>query len=362
MNFQKILLRENIEDLIPYSLEDYPYKIKLDANESPYSINWSLWPGIVEELQEIQLNRYPDPKAKKLKNALSSYLKWPEDKMILGNGSDELIQYILMAFGDPNRPVYAPCPTFSMYRIISISMGIKFKKIPLGEGFKLPCDKQILSELAAHPQKILFIATPNNPTGNFFNRDLVVDILKNTNGLVCIDEAYRDFCDEDGFLNILPEFENLIILRTLSKIGLAGLRVGILLANEGAVSAISKVRLPYNLNVISQFMAHAVLKHPDLLYEMINKIKGNRSWLEKELMKIKGIKIFPSQANFVLFTSEFDLNEINKELLSEGILVRTFPSEDSWPGFIRVTIGTRSECEMFIQAINKIMSSKGKKK
>ncbi|MGA1840619.1 MAG: histidinol-phosphate transaminase [bacterium] len=361
MNFQKILLRENIRDLIPYSIEDYPYKIKLDANESPYSINWSLWPEVAQELQEIQLNRYPDPQAKKLKNALSSYLNWPEDKMILGNGSDELIQYILMAFGDPNRPVYAPHPTFSMYRIISISMGMKFKKIPLEKGFELPFNQQILTDLNSQPQKILFIATPNNPTGNFFNRDHVLDILKNTNGMVCIDEAYRDFCDEEGFLNFLPEFENLIILRTLSKMGLAGLRVGILLANEGAISAISKVRLPYNLNVISQFLAHAVLNHRDLLFKMISKIKENRSWLEKEMRKIKGIKIFPSQANFILFSCEFDLKVINSELLSEGILVRVFPPEDSWPGFIRVTIGTRSECEMFIQAVNKILSSKGKK-
>lgn len=361
MNFQKILLRENIKDLIPYSIEDYPYKIKLDANESPYSINWSSWPEVAGELQEIQLNRYPDPQAKRLKNVISSYLNWPEDKMILGNGSDELIQYILMTFGDQNRPVYAPYPTFSMYRIISISMGMEFRMIPLGEGFELPLNQQILTELDSQPQKILFIATPNNPTGNFFNRDHVLEILKNTNGMVCIDEAYHDFCDKKGFLDVLPEFENLIILRTLSKIGLAGLRVGILLGNECAISAISKVRLPYNLNVISQFLAHAVIKHQDLIFEMISKIKKNRSWLEKELKKIKGIKIFPSQANFILFTCDFDLNTLNKELLSEGILVRTFPPEDSWPGFIRVTIGTRSECEIFIQAVHKIFSGKGRK-
>jgi histidinol-phosphate aminotransferase len=361
MDFEKILLRDNIRDLTPYPIEDHPYKIKLDANESPYSIDWTQWPGVAEKLHGIQLNRYPDPQAKKLKKALSSYLNWPEDRMILGNGSDELIQYILMAFGGPNRPVYSPYPTFSMYRIISISMGMKFQKIPLGEGFELLVNQQNLKELSAQPQKIIFIATPNNPTGNFFNRDHVLAILNNTNGLVCIDEAYCDFCEEDGFLNILPRFENLIILRTLSKIGLAGLRIGILLANEGVISAISKVRLPFNLNVMSQFLAQAVLKHHDLLFEMTKKIKENRAWLEKELEKINGIKIFPSQANFILFTYEYNVSAIYRELLSEGILVRIFPSEDSWPGFIRVTVGTRDECEMFIPAINKILSGKGRK-
>lgn len=361
MDFEKILLRENIRDLIPYKIEDHPYKIKLDANESPYSIDWTQLPEVAEGLQEIQLNRYPDPQAKKLKNKLSSYLNWPEDKMILGNGSDELIQYILMAFGDPNRTVYAPYPTFSMYSIISISMGMKFRKIPLGERFELHVNKQNLEELSDQPQKIIFIATPNNPTGNFFNRDDVLAILRSTNGVVCIDEAYHDFCEEKGFLNLLPGFENLIILRTLSKIGLAGLRIGILLANEGIISAISKVRLPFNLNALSQFLAQAVLSHHDLLFDLIKKIKENRVWLEKEMEKIKGLKVFPSQANFVLFTCEKDVSAIYKGLLSEGILVKIFPSEDPWPGFMRVSVGTRDECEMFILAINKILSGKGRR-
>ena len=361
MKFKDILIRENIKELIPYPIEDQTYKIKLDANESPFSIDWTQWPEVIKELWKIPLNRYPDPHAKALRKAISRYLNWPDDRMILGNGSDELIQYILMVFGDKDRPVYAPHPSFSMYRIIAISMGLEFRKIYLEDGFELPISQALIDELSGNPQKILFISTPNNPTGNAFNRDRVLSLLKNTNGIVCIDEAYRDFSAEDGFLDILPNFDNLIILRTLSKIGMAGLRVGILLGNEGAVEAISKVRLPYNLNAFSQFLALAVINHHDQLVDMIDDIKKNRAWLQEEMKNIKRIRIFPSQANFVLFTCEGDMNAIYHGLLKEGILIKMFPPEESWPGLMRVTVGNQNECGMFIQTLKKVLSNQERK-
>ncbi|MGA1791459.1 MAG: histidinol-phosphate transaminase [bacterium] len=360
MEFKDILIKENIKGLIPYPIEDHNYKIKLDANESPFSIDWVKWPEMMEELRKIPLNRYPDPHAKALRKALSRYLDWPADRMILGNGSDELIQYILMVFGDHDLPVYAPHPSFSMYRIIALSMGLEFRKISLEEGFELPISQALIDELSGEPQKILFIPTPNNPTGNAFNRDHVLTLLKNTNGIVCIDEAYRDFSAGDGFLDILPKFDNLIILRTLSKIGMAGLRVGILLGNEGAVEAISKVRLPYNLNAFSQFLALAVMNHHDQLLDMIEKIKKNRSWLQEEMQNIKGIRIFPSQANFVLFTCEGNTDAIFHGLLKEGILIKIFPPEEPWPGLMRVTVGNQNECGTFIRALKKVLSNQGR--
>lgn len=360
MDFKDILLRDNVQDLVPYPIEDHAYRIKLDANESPCSIDWAGLPGVMEGLHAIALNRYPDPHARALKDAVSHYVSWPASAMILGNGSDELIQYILMAYGGPERPVYAPHPSFSMYRIIAVSMGQKFLPIPLGDGFELSIDDAMLAELAAPPQKLVFIASPNNPTGNAFNRKEVLAIMKATRGIVCIDEAYRDFCDDEGFLRILPQFEHVIILRTLSKIGLAGLRVGILLANEAITAAISKVRLPFNLNVMSQFLARTVLMHQDLLRDMIGEIKENRAWLYHEMVKISGLRVFPSQANFILFTCEGDAESIYQGLLAEGVLIRMFPPEGTWPCLLRVTVGTRHECEMFIEVLGKVMSQGGR--
>ena len=356
MDYKDILLRDNIRDLAPYPIEDHAFKIKLDANESPCSIDWAGWPGIMEGLRGIELNRYPDPHARALKDAVSDYVNWPASAIVLGNGSDELIQYILMAFGGPERPVYAPHPSFSMYRIIAVSMGQEFLKIPLGERFELSLDDAMLAKLAAPPQKLVFIATPNNPTGNAFGRKDILAIIKATRGIVCIDEAYLDFSDDEGFLGILPQFEHVIILRTLSKIGLAGLRVGILLANEAVAADISKVRLPFNLNVMSQFLARAVLMRQDLLHDMIDEIKENRTWLHHQMVKIPGLRVFPSQANFILFTCEGAAGSIYQGLLSEGVLIRMFPPEGTWPSLLRVTVGTRNECEMFIEVLRRVMS------
>ncbi|MGA1794241.1 MAG: histidinol-phosphate transaminase [bacterium] len=360
MDSMDILLRDNIQDLSPYPIEDHAYRIKLDANENPCSIDWAAWPGVMEGLRDIALNRYPDPHARALRDAISGYVNWPASGMILGNGSDELIQYILMAYGGPERPVYVPHPSFSMYRIIAVSMGQKFLPIPLGEGFELCVHDALLKELAAPPQKLVFIATPNNPTGNAFKREDVLAIVKATRGIVCIDEAYLDFCDDEGFLGVLPQFEQVIILRTLSKIGLAGLRVGILLANKSVIAAISKVRLPFNLNVVSQFLAREVLMRQDLLCDMIDNIRENRERLYHEMVKIPGLRVFPSQANFILFTCEGDVASMFHGLLAEGILIRMFPPEGPWPGFLRVTVGTRHECEIFIEALRRIMAQGGR--
>ncbi|MBN2372212.1 histidinol-phosphate transaminase [bacterium] len=352
---KRFLLRDGVGGLAPYKIEDHPCAIKLDANESPFSIDWTKWPDVLDGLRKIDLNRYPDPSAGKIRSVLSDYMRWPVEKIVLGNGSDELIQYILMAFGGFNRPVYAPHPGFAMYRIISIAMGQEFRSITLEDGFELPSNKEFLEELSDVRQKIVFIASPNNPTGNCFDRERILSVIKHTNGLVCIDEAYHDFDEGIGFLDILPEFKNLVILRTLSKIGMAGLRVGILLANDYVISAISKVRLPYNLNAISQFLALAVLNHKDIILDMNQTIKKNRVWLAEKMQRIKGIKIFPSQANFILFTSEFCVEAIYKELLSEGVLIKVFPPDGKWPGFLRVTVGTEDECKIFIHMLEKVL-------
>ncbi len=353
---QNILyLREGIQELIPYSIEEHSCSIKLDANESPFSIDWTEWPEITKELKELKLNRYPDPYARELKRKLSAYLKWPAEQMIIGNGSDELIQYIVMAFGGSGRSVYAPYPSFSMYKIISIAMGQEFREIPLLDGFDLPLESRLLMNLSDETQKIVFIASPNNPTGNCFAREDVLSVLKHTNGIVCIDEAYHDFSEEEGFLEHLPEFKNLIILRSLSKVGLAGLRIGMLIANDEVISAISKVKLPFNINTVSQFIASVVLNNKDIIFNMNKTIKENRAWLFKEMETIDTIKVFPSQANFILFECKLDVEHIYQELVLKGILIRMFPPDSKYPGFLRVTIGSKKECEIFVEELKKIL-------
>jgi histidinol-phosphate aminotransferase len=337
-------VRPNIALLKAYQAKEIPCRVKLDANESPYGFD-----NASKALKSVQTNRYPDPEALALKKLIARELKIKHEMILQGNGSDELIYYLIAAFGGP---VLYPVPTFSMYGIIAQALDQEKTEVPLDEQFDLDM-KRMLSGIRKEKPGIIFLSSPNNPTGNCFSSDRILKIIDTTasKSLVVVDEAYQPFASERGFIPLLKDYENLIIMRTLSKIGLAGLRVGFLIADEEIIREVNKVRLPFNLNALSQMLALEVLKNKNGLKNNIKSIISGRDRLFRELSKIKGIIPYPSEANFVLFRVK-DPARIWKELLKKGVLVRDMKGVID--GCLRVTVGSPEENRIFIDALKNI--------
>ncbi len=349
-NVQQIL-RENIKKLKPYEAVEIPCKIKLDANESPFPVKIS---QIVDDIN-IPLNRYPDPEAIELRKQIAKKLKLKYKNILIGNGSDEIIYYLILTFGGP---VLYPVPTFAMYGIIAQSVGVNTIESGLDINFDLN-ENDFLSLIKEKKPSLIFLSSPNNPTGNTFSSDKIlkiIDIARKTSSIVVVDEAYQPFCSEKGFLPFLKDFDNLLILRTFSKIGLAGLRIGYLIGNEEILKEVSKVKLPYNVDSLTQFIAAKALNSfYDEIKTFIRDIKREREYLQRELSKIRGIKVFPSEANFILFQVK-DSKNIYEKLIKEGILIRNLSS--TIKGALRVTVGTKEENKTFIETIRKILENR----
>ena len=343
MDIRKFV-RPNIALLKAYEAKEIPCRVKLDANESPYGFD-----NACKALKSVPTNRYPDPEALSLKKRIAQELRIKPDMILQGNGSDELIYYLIAAFGGP---VLYPVPTFSMYGIIAQALDQKKTEVPLDGQFDLDM-KRMLSEIRKEKPKMIFLSSPNNPTGNCFSSDRILKIVDTTasKSLVVVDEAYQPFASERGFIPLLKDYENLVILRTLSKIGLAGLRVGFLIAGEEIIREVNKIRLPYNLNALSQALALEVLKDKKRLRNNVRSIISERDRLFRELSKIGGIAPYPTEANFVLFRVK-DAGRIYRELLKKGVLVRDMKGVVD--GCIRVTVGSPAENRIFLDALRGI--------
>jgi len=353
MDIQK-LVRPNIRSLSAYEAKEIPCLVKLDANESPYGFKKSLKAAV-----PVETNRYPDPEAKALKKVISKYVGVKPDCILQGNGSDELIYYLITTFGGP---VLYPVPTFSMYGIITQALGEKQIEIPLDKEFDLNM-KSISGAIRREKPKLIFLSSPNNPTGNCFSSDRILEIIDLTSSLVTrhsspslvvVDEAYQPFSSRKGFLPLLKDYKNLLIMRTLSKIGLAGLRVGFLIADREIIGEVNKVRLPFNLNSLSQAIAIEALKDKKILQAHIHTIVSEREKLFNEMEKISGIKPYPSEANFILFKVN-DPDRVYKSLLRKGVLVRNMKGVVD--GCLRVTIGTPEENKIFLNILKKGIKS-----
>jgi histidinol-phosphate aminotransferase len=336
------LTRPNVRSLQAYAAKDIPCRVKLDANESPYSVGngRALLPDDVLDT----LNRYPDPEARNLKKAIASTFKVSPDQILMGNGSDELIYYLVLTFGGP---VLYPVPTFSMYGIITEAVGEPHVAIPLDIHFDIDLRKMLAAVRTRRP-KLVFLSSPNNPTGNCFSADRMLAILEASKGLVVVDEAYLPFSDRESFLGLLGERKNLVILKTMSKIGYASLRLGFLIANAALVAQVNKVRLPYNVNALSQVITERVLRRPSLFRGHVRAIVAERKKVFKALTEIKGATPFPSETNFILFRVSSP-DKIYEKLLAAGVLVRNMGGviQDT----LRVTIGTPAENRAFLSAL-----------
>lgn len=341
------------------SQEAYPVDadlctIKLDANENPHPLPPDLGRAIFERLKAVSLNRYPSPGSPKLKTDFAGYFGVDEDMILIGNGSDELI-HILNTAATPSRSgsVMFPTPTFAMYGISALNTGHDIIEIPLNDNFGLDIDA-MLGAIHDKGPALVFLSYPNNPTGACFDKGDIEKILKASRGLVVLDEAYFNFSGKT-FMSDLERWDNLVILRTLSKVGLAALRLGILTGHPALVHHLNKVRLPYNINIFSQVIGSLFVERSGEFLEMTDRITSDRVWLFNELTAIEGVNPYPSDANFILFSCIKERDDVYRRLIDSDILVKRFTSPVSLKNCMRVTVGTEEENRFFIETLKVIM-------
>jgi histidinol-phosphate aminotransferase len=328
--------------------------VKLDANENPWPAPAAVLARAGAAAAALELNRYPDPGAGRLRDLLSARSGHPKEGILVGNGSDELIVLLLATCGGEGARLLVPVPTFSMYRHIALTMGWEVSEVPLTPRFALD-ERALLAEAAARPPRPSVFASPNNPTGNLFDAGVMERYLEAAPGIVVIDEAYHDFAG-GSVVRLLARHPRLVVLQTLSKLGLAALRVGILLASPELAHELDKVRLPYNVGSFPQAVAGAALEAPELYAEQVRQILAERSRLATALAVLPGVTPFPSDANFILFRTALPSGEVFAGLRSRGVLVRDLGGRPGpLEGCLRVTVGTPDENSSFLAALGGVV-------
>jgi histidinol-phosphate aminotransferase len=304
-----------------------------------------------ELLGEAPMNRYPDPVGPVLKTRLRQAFAIPEtSELLLGNGSDEIIQILVMALAKPDAVLLAVEPSFVMYRMIAGFCGMRYVGVPLRGDFGLDEDT-LLGAIETHRPALVFLAYPNNPTGNVFDRAVMERVIRATPGLVVVDEAYNAFAGGLSFLDDLARFDNLLLMRTVSKLGLAGLRLGYLAGARHWLDELDKVRLPYNVNVLTQLGAEYALRHLGELEAQANAIIGERVRVFERLSCIPGVTVFPSQANFLLFRVS-GAQQVFTGIKARGVLIKNLHgAHPLLDNCLRVTIGAPAENEAFLMAL-----------
>ncbi len=347
------LIRPELRRLAAYQVHDATGLIKLDAMENPYGWPPEMVHDWLDTLREVPLNRYPDADAAALKRALRSAMNIPDDlELLLGNGSDELIQMLMLATAQAGRVVLAPEPSFSMYRQISLGIGLDFVGVPLrADDFALDA-AAMRAALEQYRPGLVFIAYPNNPTGNLFADAAIRDVIANAPGLVIIDEAYLPFA-QATLMQELEQWPHVLILRTLSKLGLAGLRLGLLIGGAQWLTQIEKIRLPYNINVLTQASALFALAHTEVLEEQACRVRAGRESLFQALSVLPGIMPYPSRGNFILFRAPSGQAEaIFMRLKQSGVLIKNLHGAGALlTDCLRVTVGTPEENRAFLTAL-----------
>ena len=342
MNIQN-LIRPSIKALKAYSSARDEFQgskdnlVFLDANENPF---------------DTKINRYPDPQQLELKAVLSQLKAIPSENILLGNGSDEVLDLLIRMFCEPNKDnVLILPPTYGMYEVLSNVNAIETIKVELDEFFQPKVD-QIL-KASNNQSKILFLCSPNNPTGNSFGEKEIEELLQKFQGIVVIDEAYIDFSQKASWLKRLSEFPNLVITQTLSKAyGMAGIRLGICYASKDIISVLNKIKPPYNINTLTQQKAIAELNKIDIVEDHINSILKERQVLIDALNSVNFVKeVFRSDANFVLIKVD-DANKRYQQLIEKGIVIRNRTNQPLCHNCLRLTVGTAKENEKLLTTFN----------
>ena len=346
------LIRPEILALKAYHVAESDGMVKLDAMENPYPLPAQMRRELAEHLSRVDLNRYPDPSGRRLRALLARQMQVPAGmEILLGNGSDDLIQIVTFACARPGAAMLFPAPTFVMYGMNATLSGMRALRYELRPDYTLDRDAFVARVKAEQPA-LIFIAYPNNPTGVLYPEEDVVAVLRAAEGLVVLDEAYHVFAQR-SFLPRLAEFPNLVVMRTVSKLGLAGIRLGYLVGRPQWIQEFNKVRQAYNVNVLTQAAAEFVLERLEVLEEQAAKIRAERAVLGKALAALAGVTVFPSQANFFLVRVP-DADRTYEALRRQGVLVRNFNS----PGLencLRITVGTPDEDRILLTAMREAL-------
>ncbi len=337
------LVRKNIQQLKPYSSARDEFEgnasVFLDANENPYPTDY---------------NRYPDPHQKKLKNKIAALKKVNEDQIFVGNGSDEAIDLLFRAFCEPGvDEVLIPQPTYGMYSVSAAINNIKTNPVNLTNDFDLDLEKTLSAITAI--TKIIFLCSPNNPSGNLLSYQSVIQIIEKFIGIVVVDEAYIDFSSQPGFVPLLNQYNNLVVLQTLSKAwGLAGLRLGLGFAHPEIISILDKIKSPYNINSISQSIALNKLEDVEIKNNEVNEILLERRKLNAQLKQLKVVMhIYPSEANFLLVKIQ-NAKQVYLDLIKKGIVLRDRSTVTLCDQCLRITIGTAKENQDLVEELKKL--------
>lgn len=352
------LIRPAIRALSAYHVPPAQGYIKLDAMENPYGWPPELERAWLERLRGAPLNRYPDPQAAALKARLRTVMDIPEAAgLILGNGSDELIQLLALAVAAPGRALLAPEPGFVMYKMIAAFTGMDYVGVPLrADDYALDLPA-LLAALERHRPALVFLAYPNNPTGNLFDAAAMKAVIEAAPGLVVVDEAYTVFAGE-SCMGCLADYSHLLVMRTVSKMGLAGLRLGLLAGDPAWLEQLEKLRLPYNINVLTQLSAGFALEQVDLLNEQARRICADREDLYRELGRLAGLTVYPSRANFLLFRARAgQAGRVFQGLLERRILIKNLDAggHPLLRDCLRVTVGTAEENQAFLEALTAVL-------
>ena len=333
--------------------------VKLNQNESPFDLPAGLKQELLDAHQRVQMNRYPSEQPEDLRHALAEYDGVNPDQILVGNGSNEITYTFGLAFLDPGDPVVLPRPMFSLYEKVMRLQEADLTIVPPQDDFGFDADA--LATAAAETDAVLTIlTTPNNPTGLAMTLDELEQVVTASSGFVVIDEAYVEFNPEGTAIDLLERHPNVLILRTLSKgFGLAGARLGYLLAHPAVVTELMKARLPFMVDRFAEQTALAVLRRPDLIEDRVSRIEASITTLTEALQAMEGVEVVPSQANFVIFTTPLPADTLQDRLADRGVLVRNMGGYPELEGYLRVSAGTEEENNAFLDALDVSLEEAG---
>ena len=338
--------KQSVKELQPYVVNPVVCSVKLDANEG----NKDLFKDLIKDIgDDFYLNLYPDDNYTQLKEAIVNYIGCKIENISVGNGSSELLDLCVKTFVDTNELILSLDPTFSMYSIYAKIVNSRYIGAGEGNDFTINVD-DVIKSIEENDPKLTIICNPNNPTGTIIKRDDVLRIVKSTDNVVIVDEAYMEFSNE-SVVDEIENYDNLIVVKTMSKaFSMAGIRTGYLIANEELVKTIEKVRPPYNLNSISALLATKALKQKEKMLSYVENLKVEREKIYEKLLDM-GVKAYKSGANFVFFSSKVD--NLAEKLIDNDVLIRKFGGK--LDNYYRVTVGSPKENEAFLNAMKKIV-------
>lgn len=360
------LVADGIRRLAPYQVPRAPdARAKLDANEMPFDLEPEHARELAEVLAQVPLNRYPAADCGELRAAVAERINVSERALVFGNGSDELVQLLISAFSRPREGsdralVLYPTPSFIWFRLATLGSGLEPLEVPLGEHFELDLDR-LRRVIASERPNVAFFARPNNPTGTLWPSSEIAGLAAEFPDVLFIsDEAYAEYCG-DSMIELVPRHPNLAVMRTLSKIGLAALRIGYLYAADSIVAELEKVRAPYNVGALNQAAAVWLLRrHPELLSQRCSQVIAERERMSSALDEISGVTVYPSQANLLLIRigdpGDGRAGQLWEQLRERGVLVRNLDRPGPLAGCLRVTIGTRRENDLLLAELGTVLS------